>query len=99
MVAEPGDARAECDAILVSWDSTAKCASFSPKAGRCARPRPGAVIAILSTIHPKTVQELARQVEGLGIQVVDSERCAGGAKPDSGTLLSFVGGDAKRSSA
>jgi 3-hydroxyisobutyrate dehydrogenase-like beta-hydroxyacid dehydrogenase len=82
---------AECDAILV-------CVGFDSEVRSCSesgplRKRGAAVIAILSTVHPKTVQELARQTGSAGIRVVDSTVCRGGEAADSGTLLSFVGGD------
>ncbi len=56
--------------------------------------RAGSIIAILSTVKPETVQELAAQMlaAGTGVQVVDSTVCRGGAAADNGTLLSFVGG-------
>lgn len=54
--------------------------------------KPGAVCAILSTIHPRTVQELAK---GSAIEVIDSTVCRGGEAADQGTLLSFVGGSAQ----
>jgi len=50
------------------------------------------IIAILSTVLPGTVQELARHARLLGIQVVDATVCRGGWAADEGTLLSFVGG-------
>jgi 3-hydroxyisobutyrate dehydrogenase len=53
----------------------------------------GSIVAILSTVHPKTVKELADQVRGNGIEVIDSTICRGGRAADDGTLLSFVGGD------
>lgn len=49
----------------------------------------GAVCAILSTIHPRTVQELAKSSS---FAVIDSTVCRGGEAADRGTLLSFVGG-------
>ena len=48
------------------------------------------IVAILSTIHPKTVRRLAE--EARGFHVVDSTVCRGGDAADKGTLLSFVGG-------
>jgi 3-hydroxyisobutyrate dehydrogenase len=48
--------------------------------------------AILSTIHPRTVQELAA---ASSIEVIDSTVCRGGEAADQGTLLSFVGGSAE----
>jgi 3-hydroxyisobutyrate dehydrogenase-like beta-hydroxyacid dehydrogenase len=49
----------------------------------------GAVCAILSTIHPRTVQELSKASR---VEVIDSTVCRGGDAADKGTLLSFVGG-------
>jgi 3-hydroxyisobutyrate dehydrogenase-like beta-hydroxyacid dehydrogenase len=55
--------------------------------------RRGAIIAVLSTVHPRTVQELARQGQSLHVHIVDSTVCRGGKAADAGTLLSFVGGE------
>jgi 3-hydroxyisobutyrate dehydrogenase len=55
---------------------------------------PGTIVAILSTVHPRTVVELADAAAGRGIHVVDSTVCRGGKSADAGTLLSFVGGEA-----
>jgi 3-hydroxyisobutyrate dehydrogenase len=48
------------------------------------------IVAILSTIHPKTVQRFAKDAKGF--HVIDSTVCRGGDAADKGTLLSFVGG-------
>lgn len=53
----------------------------------------GAIIAVLSTIHPRTMQELAAQADARGIHLVDATVCRGGRAADEGSLLSFVGGD------
>jgi 3-hydroxyisobutyrate dehydrogenase-like beta-hydroxyacid dehydrogenase len=50
----------------------------------------GSIVAILSTIHPKTVKEFAQASKGFDI--IDSTVCRGGDAADKGTLLSFVGG-------
>jgi 3-hydroxyisobutyrate dehydrogenase len=50
----------------------------------------GSIVAILSTIHPKTVQRFAEAAKGF--HVIDSTVCRGGDAADKGTLLSFVGG-------
>jgi 3-hydroxyisobutyrate dehydrogenase len=50
----------------------------------------GSIVAILSTIHPKTVKRFAEEAKGF--HVVDSTVCRGGDAADKGTLLSFVGG-------
>jgi len=54
----------------------------------------GTIVAVLSTVHPRTVQELADVARPFGVHVVDSTVCRGGRAADEGTLLSFVGGDA-----
>ena len=56
--------------------------------------RRGTIIAVLSTVHPKTVQELAQIARPFGVTLVDSTVCRGGRAADEGTLLSFVAGDA-----
>lgn len=50
----------------------------------------GKIVAILSTILPKTVQALAAESEDFTL--IDSTVCRGGDAADKGTLLSFVGG-------
>ena len=50
----------------------------------------GSIVAILSTIHPKTVKRLAEEAKGF--HVIDSTVCRGGDAADKATLLSFVGG-------
>jgi 3-hydroxyisobutyrate dehydrogenase len=55
----------------------------------------GTIVAILSTVHPKTVKELAQQAAASGVHVLDSTVCRGGWAADEGTLLSFVGGPAE----
>lgn len=52
--------------------------------------RKGTICAILSTIHPKTVQALAAGNQQL--HVIDSTVCRGGDAADRGELLSFVAG-------
>jgi 3-hydroxyisobutyrate dehydrogenase-like beta-hydroxyacid dehydrogenase len=53
----------------------------------------GAIVAVLSTVHPRTVQELAALAAPAGIAVVDATMCRGGRAADAGTLLSFVAGE------
>jgi 3-hydroxyisobutyrate dehydrogenase len=56
--------------------------------------RHDAIIAVLSTVHPHTIQELAGVATPFGVHLVDATMCRGGRAADEGTLLSFVGGDA-----
>jgi len=92
-VASTASLAAECDAILVCVGFDSEVRELLSESGPLRKARRGAVIAILSTVHPKTVQELAGQTGSAGIRVVDSTVCRGGEAADSGTLLSFVGGD------
>ena len=57
--------------------------------------REDAIVALLSTVHPATVQELAAVGAASGVPVLDATVCRGPRAADAGTLLSFVGGDEK----
>ena len=85
---------AECDVVLVcvGYDQELRALLHDPVL--LAAARPGAIYAVLSTVHPKTVQALAAQCSKTGIHVVDATMCRGGKAADEGTLLSFVGGEA-----
>jgi 3-hydroxyisobutyrate dehydrogenase-like beta-hydroxyacid dehydrogenase len=77
----------ECDVVLV-------CVGFDRQVrelleGPLKAPRRAKLCAVLSTIHPRTVQELARTS---ALELIDSTVCRGGEAADRGTLLSFVGG-------
>jgi 3-hydroxyisobutyrate dehydrogenase-like beta-hydroxyacid dehydrogenase len=54
---------------------------------------PGAIVAVLSTVQPRTVQHLAEVAAAIDIRVVDATMCRGGRAADAGTMLSFVAGD------
>jgi 3-hydroxyisobutyrate dehydrogenase-like beta-hydroxyacid dehydrogenase len=56
--------------------------------------RRGTIVAVLSTVHPRTVQELAETAKPFGVDLVDSTVARGGRSADAGTLLAFLGGDA-----
>ncbi len=84
----------ECEFVLicVGYDRDVRLL-LAPDGPMAAAPR-GTIVAILSTIHPRTVQQLAAGLEPKGIAVADSAVCRGGRAADDGTLLAFVGGDA-----
>jgi 3-hydroxyisobutyrate dehydrogenase-like beta-hydroxyacid dehydrogenase len=86
---------AESDAILICVGFDREVQELLAQGGPLRKARPGTIVAILSTIHPKTVQTLAEECKGAGLDVVDSTVCRGGEAADSGTLLSFVGGGAE----
>jgi 3-hydroxyisobutyrate dehydrogenase len=84
-----------CDAILicVGYDRELR-ELLSPKGILNHVPR-DAIIAVLSTVHPDTVRELARRGKARGVHVVDATMCRGAWAADEGTLLSFVAGSAE----
>ena len=79
------------DVILVCVGYDKELRELFPQLAGSARAR--AIVAILSTVHPRTVQELAAAAPA-GLAVVDATMCRGGRAADEGRLLSFVGGDA-----
>ena len=81
------DLSGQCDVLLICVGFDREVCELLEKG---LRTRPGGVIAILSTVHPRTVQDLAGTAQGM--HVIDSTVCRGGEAADKGTLLSFVGG-------
>lgn len=83
-----------CEVVLVcvGYDHELRALLHDPKVLSAARS--ASIYAVLSTVHPKTVQVLAAECLGKNIHVVDATMCRGGKAADEGTLLSFVGGDA-----
>ena len=85
----------DCEVILVcvGYDRELR-ALLAPDGGLGSLPA-GRIIAILSTVHPRTIVELAAMAAKRGVHLVDSTVCRGGQAADEGTLLSFVGGEAE----
>ena len=81
---------AASEVILVCVGFDAEVRALLAPGGPLSSAKAGSIVAILSTVRPETVQELAAAVPAL--HVVDSTVCRGGAAADNGTLLSFVGG-------
>ena len=81
-----------CDVVLVCVGFDAEVRALLAPDGPLRQARPGSIVAILRTVRPETVQELAAQA--CGLHIVDSTVCRGGLAADQGTLLSFVGGPA-----
>ena len=61
--------------------------------GLATQPARGTILAVLSTVHPRTVQELDARARTAGVAVVDASLCRGARAADAGTLLCFVAGD------
>ena len=83
-----------CEVILicVGYDKELR-QLLAPDGGLKDLPR-DRIVAVLSTVHPETVVDLAAMGAKRGVHVVDSTVCRGGKAADEGTLLSFVGGEA-----
>lgn len=82
---------AECDVLLVCVGYDDELRQLFPQLA--AKARRGAIHAVLSTVNPKTVQQLAASAPK-DVAVVDATMCRGGRAADEGTLLCFVGGQA-----
>lgn len=85
---------AQCDVILVCVGYDRELRELLSERGMLKDIRRGAIIAVLSTVHPRTVQDLAERGKTAEVHIVDSTVCRGGKAADAGTLLSFVGGEA-----
>src|SRR5882724_9490847 len=73
--ASPQSLAAESDAILVCVGFDRQVQELLAQGGPLRRARPGTIVAILSTIHPNTVQKLAKECASAGLHVVDSTVC------------------------
>ena len=91
-LSDPALLASQCDVILVCVGFDAEVRALFADGGPLRGAKAGSIVAILSTVRPETVQELAAMPSGL--LVVDSTVCRGGMAADTGTLLSFVGGAA-----
>lgn len=91
-VADASTLAAESEVVLVCVGYDHELRALLAPGGPLRAAASGTIVAILSTVLPKTVQELAAQVEPAGLQVIDATVCRGGEAADQGTLLSFVGG-------
>ena len=83
----------ECDAILVCVGYDRELRALITADNMLKHISRDAIVAVLSTVHPRTMQELAEIARPFGVHLVDSTVCRGGRAADEGTLLSFVAGD------
>ena len=91
--AGPPELAQGCDAILVCVGFDQQMRELVSAAGLLQKDPRVAIVAVLSTVHPRTVRELADVARPFGVHLVDATVCRGGRAADEGTLLSFVGGD------
>jgi len=92
--ANPADLAAACHVILICVGFDREVRELLAEQGPLRQVRAGSIVAILSTVHPETVKQLAEQLAPRDVHVVDSTVCRGGQAADDATLLSFVGGSA-----
>ena len=85
----------ESEVILVCVGYDKELRELLSSSGELGKLAQGTIVAILSTVHPRTVVELSKAAAERGVHVVDSTMCRGGKAADEGTLLAFVGGDAE----
>jgi 3-hydroxyisobutyrate dehydrogenase len=82
----------ESDAVLVCVGYDRELRELISADGLLEDLRRGTIVAVLSTVHPRTVQELAEVAGQRGVHLVDSTVARGGRAADTGTLLAFIGG-------
>jgi 3-hydroxyisobutyrate dehydrogenase-like beta-hydroxyacid dehydrogenase len=82
-----------CEVILVCVGFDKELRDLLAVTGPLRDAPEGTIIAVLATVRPATMVELARSGAQRGVRVMDSTVCRGGKGADEGTLLSFVGGD------
>jgi 3-hydroxyisobutyrate dehydrogenase-like beta-hydroxyacid dehydrogenase len=90
----PAALAAACEVILICVGFDREVQDLLADGGALRKAKAGTIVAVLSTINPKTVQRLAGEAARSGLLVVDSTVCRGSEAADQGTLLSFVGGTA-----
>ncbi len=85
----------DSDAILICVGYDHELRALLSDKGILPHLRPHTIIAVLSTVHPDTVRELAKRAHARGAHVLDATMCRGAWAADEGTLLSFVAGGAE----
>jgi len=87
---------AHCDVIGVAVRDDAQVLEVvRGEQGILAGAAAGSVIAIHSTVSPRTVEDLAREAARQDVSVVDAPVTGGSTGTDKGTLVTMVGGEAE----
>ena len=76
--------------IAVGFDDEALAVTLGP-GGLLETLKPGAVIAVSSTVAPETVQRIGAEAAKKRVDVLDAPICRGGWAADEGTLLALFG--------
>jgi len=91
---DPAALTHECQVILICVGFDREVRDLLSPAGLLPGLARDTIVAVLSTVNPRTMQDLAGIAAKSGVHVVDSTMCRGGRAADEGTLLAFVGGSA-----
>lgn len=88
----PSAVTRECQVILICVGFDREVRDLLSPGGLLPGLARDTIVAVLSTVNPRTMQDLAGVAATSGVHVVDSTMCRGGRAADEGTLLAFVGG-------
>ncbi|MFI1485354.1 NAD(P)-dependent oxidoreductase [Streptomyces sp. NPDC020747] len=96
LAATPAELASVCDVVgvCVVADADVEEVVLGPS-GVMAGLRPGAVLAVHSTVHPDTCRRLGALAAERGAQVVDAPVSGGGPAAAAGKLLVMVGGESE----
>lgn len=83
----------QCEVILICVGYDQEVQELVSQQGLLRHMRPDSILALLATLTPSTVHEVAAAARSVGVHVADTTVCRGGRAADTGTLLSFVGGE------
>jgi len=79
--------------VVVGFDDQVTAVVRAADSGLLAGARPGHVIAVCSTVEPRTVVQAAETASRCSVHVVDAPLCRGEPSAEDGTLLVMLGGD------
>ncbi len=79
--------------VVVGFDDEVKAVVSDSGMGLLATAGEGYVIAICSTVEPKTSTDAAEAAREKGVRVVDATLCRGEPSAEDGSLLVMLGGD------
>jgi 3-hydroxyisobutyrate dehydrogenase-like beta-hydroxyacid dehydrogenase len=90
------DLAARCDVVLVCVQTDAQClAAVTGPDGVLEGARPGTCVAIVATVSPTTIDEVATQARERDVDVADTPIAGRGMfSVEEGTMSALVGGDA-----
>jgi 3-hydroxyisobutyrate dehydrogenase-like beta-hydroxyacid dehydrogenase len=85
-------AHGEIIELVVVDDAQVEAVTFE-EGGVLSSARPGSIIAVHSTVHPRTVRNLAAMAQAKGVTVIDAEVSGGERGAYAKSLCYMVGGD------